>query len=151
MRDDKLSFGHALSSRRIASGSARGAQHPEQELLPASRHLLRTTQPLMYFIPAVVKLSVSPRQGHEEKIPPPTPRKKKVTKTKKQHRYEYTTDLEQVNHLRVKLGALGQRVEDQVVDASDAVAVEEVGAPRVKEQVAVPSEKTGSRSSHLKR
>lgn len=57
--------------------------------------------------------------------------------------------LEEVDHLGVELGAFRQRVEDEVVDAPDAVAVEEVRAPRVQEQVAVPPEEPRSRPSHL--
>lgn len=61
------------------------------------------------------------------------------------------TDLQQVDHLGVELGALGQGVEDEMVDAADTVAVEKVSAPGVQEQVAVATEKPRSGSSHLKK
>lgn len=57
--------------------------------------------------------------------------------------------LEEVDHLWVELRAFWQRVEDQVMDASDAVPVEKVGASRVEEKLAVAPEEPRSRPSHL--
>lgn len=84
--------------------------------------------------------------------PLPTIRRS-VLPTKPRVTWPYATvtspHLEEVHHLGVKLRALRQRVEDEVMDASNAVAVEEVSASGVEEQVAVPPEKPRSRSCHL--
>lgn len=61
------------------------------------------------------------------------------------------TDLKQVHHLWIELRILGQRIEDQVVDSPDAVAVEKVGSACVEEQIAVSSKKTRTGSSDLTR
>lgn len=52
------------------------------------------------------------------------------------------TNLQQVDHLRVKLWIFWQRVEDQVVDSPDAVPVEKVRPSRVQQQIAISAEES---------
>lgn len=91
--------------------------------------------------------SIAPRKKKDKNVILLLPRETN-TNTSESGR-ETPLHLEEVDHLGVELRAFRQRVEDEVVNASDAVAVEEVRASRVEEEVAVPPEKPRSRSSHL--